>query len=158
MKAPNYVANFDSASGMLRATARFLAARDFPTLGVRSPIEPLAPFINSLPDWALAQLYIWSGASEATPAGRIGHVRAERLSAWVAAEYPQRQYPAVFVGSSNGAMVHLACALGAPFLPQNFLIPVRRSGIDPDDPATDCAWGREPGRRLLEANPELQLH
>jgi hypothetical protein len=158
MKAPDYVANFDSASAMMRATARFLAGRDFPTLGVRSPIEPFAPIVNALPDWALDQLYIWSGASEAAPADRIAEVSAERLSAWVAGEYPSRQYPAVFVGSSNGALVHLACALGAPFLPQTFLIPVRRSGIDPDDPAADMAWGREPGRRLLEANPELQLH
>jgi hypothetical protein len=158
MKAPNYVANFDSASAMMRATARFLSGRDFPTLGVKSPIEPLAPVINALPNSLLAQLYIWSGASEAAPADRMDEVSAERLSAWVAAEYPQRQYPAVFVGSSNGALVHLACALGAPFLPQTFLIPVRRSGIDPDDPVADMAWGRGPGRRLLDANPELQLH
>jgi hypothetical protein len=158
MKAPGYVANFDSASAMMRATARFLAGRDFPTLGVRSPLEPIAPIVNSLPHWVRGQIYIWSGASEATPVGRIGEVSAERLSAWVASEYPPRQYPAAFVGSSNGALVHLACALGAPFLPQTFLIPVRRSGIDPDDPAADMAWGREPGRRLLDANPELQLH
>ena len=158
MKAPNYVANFDSASAMMRATARFLAGRDFPTLGVKSPMEPLTPLIAVLPNWALAQLYIWSGASEAAPAGRIGEVRAERLSEWVASEYPQRQYPAVFIGSSNGALVHLACALGAPFLPQTFLIPVRRSGVDPDEPKADLAWGREPGRTLLDANPELQLH
>jgi hypothetical protein len=158
MRAPNYIANFDSASAMMRAVARYLDGRDFPTLGVRSAIEPLAPIVNALPHWARGQLYIWSGASEAAPPERMAEVKAERLSAWVASEYPQRQYPAVFIGSSNGAVVHLACALDAPFLPQTFLIPVRRSGIDADDPAADCAWGREPGRRLLEANPDLQLH
>jgi hypothetical protein len=72
MKAPNYVANFDSASAMMRATARFLAGRDFPTLGVKSPMEPLTPVIAVLPEGALAQLYIWSGASEAAAADRIG--------------------------------------------------------------------------------------
>jgi hypothetical protein len=158
MKAPDYVANFDSASAMLRATARFLRGRDFPTLGVRSPLEPVAPLLRRLPDRILEQLYIWSGASEAMPAERTGHVDAEEISRWAVAEYPHRQFPAAFVGSSNGALVHLAVALGAPFLPQTFLVPVRRSGIHPDDPVADMEWGREPGRRLLEANPDLQLH
>jgi hypothetical protein len=72
--------------------------------------------------------------------------------------YPEREYPAIVVGSASGALVHLCCALGNPFLPQTFLIPVARSGIHPDEPLEDMEWGREPARRLLEANPELQLH
>lgn len=33
-----------------------------------------------------------------------------------------------------------------------------RSGIHPDEPLEDMEWAREPAERLLEANPELQLH
>lgn len=33
------------------------------------------------------------------------------------------------IGSSNGALLHLCTALGIPWLPQTFLIPVQRSGI-----------------------------
>lgn len=158
MKAPFYIADFDSATAMVRATARFLRGRDFPTLGVRSPLEPFAPLIRRLPVAAIEQLYTWSGASEAIPPERVGEVNAEEISRWVVSEYPPRQFPTAFVGSSNGALVHLAAAMGGPILPQTFLVPVRRFGIDPDDPVSDMEWGREPGRRLLEANPDLQLH
>jgi hypothetical protein len=47
--------------------------------------------------------------------------------------YPDRTHPAAFIGSSNGALMHLAASLCAPWLPQTFLSPVLHSGIDPDD-------------------------
>jgi hypothetical protein len=72
--------------------------------------------------------------------------------------YPQRQYPAVMVGASNGAAVHLCAALGIPWLPQTFLIPVARSGIQPDEPQKDAKWAEQPARVLLERNPDIQLH
>jgi hypothetical protein len=62
------------------------------------------------------------------------------------------------IGSSNGAAVHLCAALGIPWLPQTVLIPVQHPGIPADEPKQDMEWGREPGRRLLAANPELALH
>lgn len=158
LKPPPYLANFDSASGMLRATARVLRGQDFPTLGTRSPLELIAPLVNRLPRVVLGQLYIWSGASEAAPPERMGEVDIEAIARWAVGEYPPRQVPAIFIGSSNGALVHLAAALGAAFLPQTFLIPVRRSGIAPDDPIADMEWAIEPGRALLAANPDLQLH
>jgi hypothetical protein len=157
-KPPPYIANFDSASAMVRATAHTLHGRDFPMLGERSPLELIAPIMHRLPDRVLEQIYIWSGAAEAVPPERMREVRAEEISRWAVGAYPRRQFPAAFIGSSNGAVVHLAVALGAPFLPQTVLIPVRRSGVQPDDPTGDMEWGREPGRWLLDANPELQLH
>ena len=39
---------------------------------------------------------------------------------------------------------HLAAALGAPRLPQTFLIPVRQRGIDVDEPKQALDFGREP--------------
>ncbi len=35
--APPYIANFDSASGMLRATAAYLRGEDFPGMGTAPP-------------------------------------------------------------------------------------------------------------------------
>jgi hypothetical protein len=64
----------------------------------------------------------------------------------------------VAIGSSNGALVHLWAALGIPWLPQTMLIPVRRSGVPPDEPRQELEWGRGPARWLLDANPGLQLH
>jgi hypothetical protein len=50
----------------------------------------------------------------------------EALSAWVTGTYPERRHPAVMLGSSCGAAVHLCAALGIPWLPQTFLVAARR--------------------------------
>lgn len=74
-------------------------------------------------------------------------------------EYPQREYPAVAIGSSSGALVHLCAALGIPWLPQTFLIPVQHQGqIHVDGPKQAINWGMEHAKPLLDANPELLLH
>ena len=156
------VAKFDSATAMLRALAAFLHGRDFPMLGGRAQAEPLAArllgLVNRLPEGLRERLYIYSGWSEATPAGKLARVRSEALAGWVAGHYPRRRYPAVMVGSSNGAMIHLAAALGIPWLPQTLLLPVRQRGVHPDEPADDLAAMVDPARVLLAANPDLALH
>jgi hypothetical protein len=157
-QAPAYIANFDSASAMLRATAHYLDGRDFPVLGLSTLLKPVGPAVNALPQSMRELVYALGGWLEAIPPRRIGEVRAEELSQWVVSEYPERSYPAVAIGSASGALVHLCTALNMPWLPQTFLIPVRQSGVHPDEPKRSLEAGIEPGRRLLEANPELQLH
>src|SRR5688572_27476922 len=63
---PSYLADFDSASAMLVALARFLQGQDFPLLGAMPKwsapgMKVLASVINRLPRWAQEQVYIWSG-------------------------------------------------------------------------------------------------
>lgn len=163
MKPSRSVASFDSASGMLRALGRFLHGRDVPLLGqFPAPAEPLVSSVlggvNRLPRPVVEKLYAVSGWAEAVPASRVGQVRAGALAQWVVEHYPRRQYPAVFVGSSNGAAMHLAAALGVPWLPQTLLVPVRRRGVHPDEPADDLRAMRGTGEQLLTANPDLALH
>lgn len=157
------IANFDSATAMLRAIARYLRGEDFPSLGIwprsfEPVLQAVGAGVNALPEGLREQVYIWSGWGEAVPPERLGSIRAERVAEWMVGKYPRRPYPAAMVGSSNGALVHLCAALGIPWLPQTFLIPVRRGGIHPDEPKRDMEWGREHARALLEANPELVLH
>jgi hypothetical protein len=162
VSAGRVVAKFDSATAMLRALAGFLHGRDFPMLGGRAQAEPLAAgllgLVNRLPEGLREQLYIYSGWSEATPPAKLAPVRSEALAGWVAGHYPRRRYPAVMVGSSNGAMVHLGAALGIPWLPQTLLLPVRQRGVHPDEPADDLEAMAGPARVLLAANPDLVLH
>ena len=160
-----YLADFDSASAMLRALGRFLHGRDFPNIGMTSALKPFAKAVNLLPKTARDGIYKVSGALEATAPDDVERIDEGELARWVVGRYPPgRRYPAVLVGSSNGALVHLAAALGAPWLPQTFLFPVRlpiRPGggaPDIDDPRAVMEFGREPGRHLLAANPDLQLH
>lgn len=72
MKASQYIANFDSASAMLRATASFLRGEDFPVLGsvprvLSAAMRPVAAAVNTLPKRVREGVYVWSGASEAVP-------------------------------------------------------------------------------------------
>lgn len=154
---PKYIANFDSASAMLRATAYYLHGRDFPALGLNRWLTLPASAANLLPPKLRRALFLLSGRNEALPPRKIDDVDAEELSRWVTSEYPKQNYPAVAIGSSNGAAVHLHCALGIPWLPQTFLLPIRQS-VDPDEPDQAMRLGLEPGRRMLERNPDLQLH
>lgn len=155
---PGYIANFDSASAMLRATARFLRGQDFPPMGVSPALKPVMRAMSFLPRRPREVGYALGGGAEGIPAGKIHQVSSERLGRWAVSQYPERPYPAVMLGSSNGAAVHLCAAMGIPWLPQTFLIPIRRAGVHPDEMTEDMEWGREPGQRLLEANPDLQLH
>jgi hypothetical protein len=157
LRPPDFIANFDSATAMTRATAKYLSGDDFPALGLSPLLKIPAARANLLPRKLREQVYIFSGWNESIPPKELADVRAEKLSEWIEHEYPAREYPAVAIGSSNGAGTHLWCAMGIPWLPQTFLIPVRQP-VHPDDPVAALEIGREPGRTLLDANPELALH
>lgn len=158
--APPYIANFDSASAMLRATAAYLNGNDFPGIGTTPPAaEPLFTLVNKLPRPLQETIYTLGSAGEGISSDRLGDVSAEAVADWMVHEYPQHEYPAIAIGSSSGALVHLCAALGIPWLPQTFLIPVSHQGkLPPDQPKTAMEWGRQPAKALLDANPELQLH
>jgi hypothetical protein len=114
--------------------------------------------IQRLPAPAVEAINRRAGWLDAVSARQLRQVRSEQLAAWVVRQIPRRRYPVVFVGSSNGAVAHLAAALGAPWLPQTLLLAVRTGGLDPDDPAADMRAMMPVGRALLEANPGLALH
>ncbi|KFI22532.1 hypothetical protein [Nitrosococcus oceani] len=154
---PPYLANFDSASAMLRALSRFLNGKDFPALGQSRLLEPLTQMVNWLPSTARKKIFALGGSFEAVAPEKMPQVSAEAVAHWMVNQYPRRQYPAMMIGSSNGALIHLCAALQIPWLPQTYLIPVRQS-TDPDDPKQALKLGRKAGQALLEANPELQLH
>jgi hypothetical protein len=156
--APWFVADFDSASAMVQASARFLRGEDFPGLGLSRRLEPLAIAVNYLPRPVRRFIYTYSGGAEAIAPARLSEIRAEEVSRWATGLYPARSFPAIAIGSSNGALVHLCAALGIPWLPQTVLIPVRQSAFAPDEPHKAMQFGAAHAPALLEANPELQLH
>jgi hypothetical protein len=158
-----YVADFDSATGMLRALAASLRGEGLPLLGAmrrsRAPLMKLvASAVNRLPTALQEQVYIWSGWLEATSSRKLAAVSGDEVATWMADLYPRRQYPAIAVGSSNGAAVHLWAALGIPWLPQTFLVPVARSGIPPDEPREEMRWAEPHAELVLRKNPDLELH
>jgi hypothetical protein len=157
--APRYVTNFDSAAAMVRATGRFLRGQDFPGMGITpASAKPVAALVNKLPARVKETLYTYSSYGESIPARKLHKVDAEAVATWITHEYPRREYPAVAIGSSSGALVHLCAALGIPFLPQTFMIPVAHPNLHVDEPRDGMEWGAEQAQPLLDANPGLQLH
>ena len=155
---PPALPNFDSTTVFVRATASYLRGEEFSALGMLPPkLTALVPTVSRLPRSVRTLLYTQGGANEGVDPGKLGEVDVETFRRWVVEQYPTRGYPAVVVGSSNGAAVHLAAFLGVPWLPQTFLVPVRRSA-HPDAIAEDLEWGRDHADPFLEANPEVSLH
>src|SRR5881396_1165942 len=102
--APRGIAKFDSAPAMLQALARYLAGSDFPGLGlVPQRLAALGRLIDTLPDRIREEIYTWSGWWEAISPRRLRDLSAEDVSRWLVAPYPERRFPAVAIGSSNGA-------------------------------------------------------
>lgn len=158
MNVRDYVADFDSATAMMRALSRFLANKDFPMLGRPSSFKAPLTLINRLGSRIRDRVYIAGGWLEAIPPEKISEVDLEQMSQWMVDHYPKRRYPAIAIGSSNGAATHLWAALGIPWLPQTCLIPVRHRGIHPDEPRYALEAFRKPAETLLAYNPDLQLH
>ncbi|MCU7727512.1 hypothetical protein ODJ79_27660 [Actinoplanes sp. KI2] len=160
MKLPPEVAGFDSASAMVVALARFLHGRDTPPLGkpLFRALRPVAAVASRLPPPAQETLYsVFSGAEGRRP-DEIGRLDMDAVSAGIAGAYPRRRYPAVVIGSSGGALVHLCAALGVPWLPQTLLLPVRQRGLPPDEPRRAAAALAGTARAFLDRNPDHVLH
>ena len=156
--ATSSIANFDSATGMLRATAKVLHGKDFPNLGQPRLVEPLTRLSNLFSPQVREEIYALGGLQEALSPSRLSKVDAETIASWVTSSYPKRRYQAVMVGASNGALVNLCALLDTPWLPQSHFIPVRHVTGDNDDPKGALAFGKRFGPDLLAANPELKLH
>jgi hypothetical protein len=152
------VASFDSASAFLTALARALEHRDFPYLGQSRFKVPPVYASQFLPESLRRRAYAIASGRDGVRPGRLGGIDLERVAAWVVGKYSPGPVPAVFLGSSNGALTHLASACGVPWLPQTLLVPVRRPHADPLDYRAAVDFGVRHGPALLDANPDVELH
>ncbi|OQE16047.1 hypothetical protein PENFLA_c029G03308 [Penicillium flavigenum] len=157
------IADFDSASSMLRAVGRYLHFRDFPQLGVPTSLAPVMPLTNWLPPYLRDTIFSELGANEA--ADDISSTfEAESITESVAAHFPaHRKYTAVAIGSTNGALTHFYAMMGIPWLPQTLLMPVKRPKSAAFkqgqlDMTAEMEWGRSAGRELLQRNPGIELY
>ncbi|MFL6136116.1 MAG: hypothetical protein ACJ72A_25140 [Nocardioidaceae bacterium] len=152
------MASFDSASAFLAALARALEHRDFPHLGQSRLKVPPVYASQFLPERLRRRAYAIASGREGVRPGRLADIDLERVAAWVVGKYPPGPVPAVFLGSSNGALTHLAATCGVPWLPQTLLVPVRRPRADPGDYRAALDFGMRHGPVLLDANPGVELH
>src|SRR5690606_18109596 len=110
--APHRIAaSFDSATALHAAAVAALNGKPFSHLGSSSLAAAGVRMAGRLPWSLLRHGYAAAGAAEALPARRLGDVDMATVAEWLAGSVPDRTYPAVLIGSSNGALTHLAAAL-----------------------------------------------
>jgi hypothetical protein len=133
LDAKRVVASFDSASVLHAATVAALNGEPFPNLGSSAVAGRAVRAVGRLPWSLLRGIYTRIGASEGIDPRRLGDVDLAAVAASFADRYPKRRYQAILLGSSNGALAHLAAAMQVPWLPDTVLVPVSHVG-DPDRP------------------------
>jgi hypothetical protein len=102
--------------------------------------------------------YALAALNEASPRRSAQAIDAGRTAEWACSLYSKRRYPAIFIGSSNGAMTHLCAALGVPWLPQTYLALVRQLFTDPNDPAEGLRRGKSIAKTIVTSNPRVDVH
>lgn len=151
---PERVVAPDSAARVLLAAAtRALRGADCADLGYQSALSRFRGAPEPVRRAAVAR----AAARAAVPAGQVGEIDAERVARWVVEHYPPRWYPGVVIGSPHGGAVHLATALGVPWLPAAFEVAVHWPDGAVDDPGGALSYGAEVAAPLLAANPGVSV-
>jgi len=157
-KPPRGIARFDSAAGMVQALSASLRGERYTSPSQSPALDRLMPAIGWLPKRPREWAYSIGGMSEGISTRRAARLDVEKIGEWLVSQYPDVTYPAMFVGSSNGALMHLAAALSVPWLPQTFLCPVRAPFSDPDDARRGFDEGRRIADAFLASDERIAVH
>lgn len=156
-KASHYLPKFDSSSAMLFSLGYLLNGNE-QAVGLPPKLPSiLGLMLNSLPMNTREDIYTFAGLIEGLSRKNIDIIESEDISSYAIEQYPSRKYPAVMLGSSNGAATHLCAAMKIPWLPQTVLIAIRRN-LGPDDLKKDMEWGKKVGEKILAKNSDMQLN
>ena len=144
------VARFDSASVLHAATVAVLKGRPFPHLGNGGLTSARSGRRASCPGRSCGPCIPGSAPQREFRSRELGNVDMSTGAASFVDAYPGCRYPAVMVGSSNGALTNLAVAARVPWLPDTVLGPVAGAHDRPDDV---LAFGASVAAPLLDPNP-----
>lgn len=135
-RGSRYLTDFDSSVNSVRAVGSYLKGKGHGALSMGPSSKMLADRLaTSPPDRVRAAIFRVMGFLQGLPLDRARNVDVDMLDEWVTRQYGPGPFPVVVVGSTSGGLVHLAAALGAPFLPQTTLTSVRDLATHPDDVA-----------------------
>ncbi|HSH22812.1 MAG TPA: hypothetical protein VK975_02010 [Acidimicrobiales bacterium] len=158
LRAARFVTDFDSSVNMVRALGRFFEGKDHRGLSIGPGSRRLANLASSPPGAHRRRSFVAMGAAQGIPLDRARVIDAEEIAHWVAARYGRGPFDAVVLGSASGAGLHLAAALGAPFLPQTTLVAVRDFATHPDEPVAAMETLACVTRLIARNNPEVSVY
>lgn len=158
LRAARFVTDFDSSVNMVRALGRFFEGKDHRGLSIGPGSRRLADLASSPPRTLRRSSFVAMGAAQGVPLDRARLVDAEEIAHWVTQQYGAGPFDTVVIGSGSGAALHLAAALGAPFLPQTTLVAVKDFMTHPDEPVA-AMHALAPITRLIAGNnPEVSVY
>ncbi|MEU5940105.1 hypothetical protein ABZ807_13110 [Micromonospora sp. NPDC047548] len=147
------VATGSTARVLVAATARALRGADCADLGQPTPLSRFTAAPEAVRRAAAARA---AGRVALTP-DQTAEVDAERVARWFVDQYPRRRYPGVVLGSPHAAAVHLAVALGVPWLPAAFEMTAHWTRGAVDRPRAALDHGAALAARVLAGNPDLHV-
>ncbi|WP_422774754.1 hypothetical protein ACN28C_21500 [Plantactinospora sp. WMMC1484] len=154
LPGPDRVVSPESPGRVLLAVAsRAVRGLDCADLGY----HPLLSRFRGAPEAVRRSALARAAIRAALPAEQAGAVDAEQVARWMVEHYPPRRYPGLVLGSPHGAAVHLATAMGVPWLPAGFDVAVQWPGGGVDRPVDALGHGRRIADRLLRANPGVRV-
>jgi hypothetical protein len=155
-KIPGILSRFDSSTDMNLGLSSFHHGKVFKKVSSGGAVY--SKLVNALPENWRKKLYSYGGKFDSTSHKNIESIDAEEISKWVYESYPDKEYPAIAIGSSNGALGHLYAALNVPWLPQTFLVPVNKGQEHSvDKPMETIRWSKKKGALFLKNNPGWHL-
>lgn len=158
-RAARHLTDFDSAVNTVRAVGSYLHGKDHGSLSMGPTNRFLSDVVGAKPpDRVRAAYYRIMGFGQGLPLDRVRHLDVDVLDEWVTRQYGPGPFPVVVVGCTSGGVVHLAAALGAPFLPQTTLSSVRDLATHPDDPAGAMEALAPTTRLVAERNQRLAVY
>lgn len=159
MRAARFLTDFDSSVNSVRAVGSFLRGKPHQAMGVGPSSRLIADRVApSPPARARAALFRVAGFSQGIPLDLVRHLDVDELDEWVVRQYGPGPYPVVVIGSTSGPAVHLAAALGAPFLPQTTLSSVRDLATRSDDPVGAMSALAPTIRAIARNNPRVNVY
>jgi hypothetical protein len=158
LRAARFVTDFDSSVNMVRALGRLFEGKDHRGLSIGPGSRRLANLASS-PSRQLRRFsFTGMGRAQGIPLDRTRLVDAEGIASWATQQYRRGPFDTAIIGSGSGAGLHLAAALGAPFLPQTTLVAVKDLTTHPDEPV-GAMHALAPITRLIAGNnPEVAVY
>ncbi len=158
VRAARFLTDFDSSVNMVRALGRFFEGKDHRGLSIGPGSRRLADLASSAPRALRRLSFIGMGRAQGIPLDRARLVDAEEIASWATQKYRRGPFDTAIIGSASGAALHLAAALGAPFLPQTTLVAFKDRATHPDEPVA-AMHALAPTTRLIAGNnPEISVY
>lgn len=156
-KIDKYIPDFDSSSALLISLGNYLADNPKPSSWVPKLPLKVGDMVNRIPKSILLFLFTLRGANESLSVEKAAKLDDRGICDWIVRAYPEKKYPAVMIGSANGALIHLCAMLGIPWIPQTILLPPTRK-MAADDLIGDIEWGKKAVLAMKKNLPYFRLH